>query len=138
MPTETFKASRWTKGNLFFPTLIEVSDSSVVRKKPGLISRNEMSIHIKNIASVRIQTGLLWSDILIESSGGTDAISSHGHKKADAIRIKEIIESSQTRHLGAVPKPAPVEPTKTCPYCAETIKTAAKVCRFCNHELPTE
>lgn len=27
------------------------------------------------------------------------------------------------------------EPTKTCPYCAETIKAAAVVCRFCGREL---
>lgn len=28
--------------------------------------------------------------------------------------------------------------SKTCPFCAETIKTAAVVCRFCNRELPKE
>jgi hypothetical protein len=30
---------------------------------------------------------------------------------------------------------AGAEETKTCPLCAETIKRAAKVCRFCNREL---
>lgn len=28
------------------------------------------------------------------------------------------------------------EETRTCPFCAETIRRAAKVCRFCNRELP--
>jgi hypothetical protein len=31
---------------------------------------------------------------------------------------------------------ATVSETRSCPYCAETIKRAAKVCRFCNRELP--
>jgi hypothetical protein len=31
---------------------------------------------------------------------------------------------------------APVPPTeRTCPYCAETIKAAAVVCRFCGREV---
>jgi hypothetical protein len=30
-----------------------------------------------------------------------------------------------------------VEETKTCPYCAETIKKDAVVCRFCNYDLRT-
>lgn len=36
------------------------------------------------------------------------------------------------------PKPSAAAPTeKQCPYCAETIKAAAKICRFCNRELAT-
>jgi len=49
---------------------------------------------------VRIDTGLFWSDIIIESTGGSDPLVSHGHRKADALRIKELIEQAQTRHLG--------------------------------------
>ena len=30
------------------------------------------------------------------------------------------------------------EPTKRCPDCAETIKSAAKVCRFCNYRFESE
>jgi hypothetical protein len=44
---------------------------------------------------VKISTGILWSDILIESSGGTDPIASHGHRKADALRIRDLVERLQ-------------------------------------------
>lgn len=95
MPTEIFKASRWTKGNLFFPTYIEVSDKAVSRRKRSLFRVDEMSMSITKVASVHIKTGMIWSEILIESSGGTDPIQSHGHSKADARRIKDLIENAQ-------------------------------------------
>ncbi len=27
--------------------------------------------------------------------------------------------------------------TRRCPYCAEVVKAEAKICRFCQHELPS-
>ncbi len=95
METERFKASRWTRGNHLFPTVIEVTDRAVVRHKRSWFSRDEMSISITKVASVHIRTGILWSDILIESSGGSDPLASHGHRKADARRIRELVEEAQ-------------------------------------------
>ncbi|MGN6554925.1 MAG: hypothetical protein ACTHLW_14555 [Verrucomicrobiota bacterium] len=95
MPTESFQASRWTKGNLFFPTVIEVSEKAVTRRKRTLFSRDEISVSMSKVASVRIQTGLVWSDIRVESSGGSDPLVSHGHTKQDAVRIKDLIETYQ-------------------------------------------
>jgi len=96
MPTEIFRASRWTRGNLLFPTYIEVSDKSVSRRKRSWFRLDEMSMSISKVASVHIKTGLIWSEILIESSGGSDPMASHGHSKADARRIKELIENAQS------------------------------------------
>jgi len=133
MPTESFAASRWTPGNHLFPTILEVTGTAVVRRKRSWFTRNEMSIHLQRIASVHVETGILWSDILVESSGGADPIASHGHRKADARRIKDLIEAAQREHLPA----APVDgPTRQCPSCAETIKQAARICRYCGRELP--
>jgi hypothetical protein len=38
---------------------------------------------------------MIWSNIVIESSAGTDPLTSHGHRKADAQRIRDLIESYQ-------------------------------------------
>lgn len=97
MQVETFQASRFTRGNFLFPTVIEVSDKAVVRRKRSWFSRDEISMSIFKVASVHIKTGMIWSDILIESTGGTDPLASHGHSKADAQRIKELVEEYQAQ-----------------------------------------
>ena len=92
---ETFTASRWTRGNLWFPTRIVVGPLRVSRVKRRLFGSNEESISMGQVASVKISTGMVWSDIVIESTGGTDPITSHGHRKADAVRIRDLVESFQ-------------------------------------------
>lgn len=96
IPTEeVFKASRFTKGNFFFPTRIAVGPLRVSRIKPRLFGNTEESIAIHAVASVQITTGMVWSNIRIDSSGGSDPITSHGHSKADARRIRDLIEGYQ-------------------------------------------
>lgn len=90
-----FKASRWTSGNRFFPVRIEITSDRVSRIKPHFIGSDEESIAISKVASVNIHTGLIWADIRIESSGGTDPIEVHGHSKKDAREIQDIIQRFQ-------------------------------------------
>lgn len=90
-----FTASRWTSGNRLFPVRIEVNPSRITRIKPRLLGSNEESIAIPKVASVNIQTGLIWSDIRIDSVGGSNPIVSHGHCKADARAIRDLIERFQ-------------------------------------------
>ena len=94
---ETFIASRWTSGNRIFPTRIVVSPLHVSRVKPHLFSKTEESIAISQVASVEIETGIIWSQIRIDSTGGADPITSHGHRKRDALRIRELIETYQVK-----------------------------------------
>jgi hypothetical protein len=96
-PSETFTASRWTKGNFIFPTKIVVNRLRVSRVKSRLFGSTEESISIPQVASVKITTGMMWSDIVIDSSGGSDPITSHGHRKADATRIRDLVETYQVQ-----------------------------------------
>ena len=95
MEAELFTASRWTRGNLLFPTVIEVTDRALIRHQRTFFSKDEISISITKVASVHIKTGIWWSDIAIESSGGSDPLTSHGHRKADAQRIRSLVEEAQ-------------------------------------------
>ena len=82
MPGEhVFRASRLSRGNLLFPTQVAVTPTSVVHYTPELVGGREHSMHIAHVASVLIDRNLLFSDVLIESSGGTSPVRCHGHAR---------------------------------------------------------
>lgn len=93
---DLFRASRWSRGNRWFPTQVLITPTSVVHYTPELFGRKEHSIHIVHVASVSIDTNLLFSDVLIETTGGASSVVCHGHRKADAIRMKHLVEQYQT------------------------------------------
>jgi hypothetical protein len=95
---DVFRASRLTGGNRVFPTQVIVTPHSVVHYTPQWVGRHEHSIHIAHVSSVRIDTGLLFSDVVIETTGGSGAIRCRGHHKGDAIRIKQLIEQFQSAY----------------------------------------
>jgi len=93
-----FRASRLSRGNLWFPTQVAVTPTSVVHFTPELVGGREHSMHISHIASVLIDRNLVFSDVLIESSGGTSPVRCHGHRKADAVEMKRLIELFQSEY----------------------------------------
>jgi hypothetical protein len=95
---DVFRASRLSSGNHLFPTQVLITPNSVVHFTPRWIGRHEESIHMAHIASVKIDTGMLLSDVLIESSGGANPVHCHGHRKRDAVAMKTLIERYQTAY----------------------------------------
>jgi hypothetical protein len=93
-----FRASRFSRGNLWFPTQVSVTPTSVVHFTPELFGGREQSMHISHIASVLIDRNLFFSDVLIESSGGSSPVRCHGHRKAHAVEMKRLIENFQTQY----------------------------------------
>jgi hypothetical protein len=96
---QVFRTSRFSRGNLWFPTQVSVTPLAVVHYTPELFGGREHSMHISHVASVLIDRNLFFSDVLIESSGGTSPVRCHGHRKADAVEMKRLIEQYQSDHL---------------------------------------
>jgi hypothetical protein len=101
-----FRASRLSSGNRMLPTQVLITPTTVVQFTPGWIGRQEESIHMAHIASVKVKTGMLLSDVLIETSGGANPIRCHGHRTGDALEMKRLIESYQDQYYRAGNHPA--------------------------------
>jgi hypothetical protein len=104
-PGEVFRASRFSSGNHLFPTQVLITAATVVQYTPRWVGRNEESIHMAHIASVKINTGMFLSDVLIETSGGASPIRCHGHHKSDAVRMKALIEQHQDAYYKGAGRP---------------------------------
>jgi hypothetical protein len=104
---DVFRASRLSGGNRLFPTQVLITPTSVVQYTPRWIGRHEETIHMAHVSSVNIDTRLLFSDVIIETSGGSHPIRCHGHRKGDAVKMQALIERYQTEYYRTAPKPEP-------------------------------
>jgi hypothetical protein len=104
---DVFRASRLSRGNRLFPTQVLITPSTVVHFTPRWVGKQEESIHITHIASVKIHTHLLFSNVLIETTGGANPIHCYGHPKRDAVIMKSLIERYQNDYYRQAPPPRP-------------------------------
>jgi hypothetical protein len=102
-----FVASRLSEGNRLFPTQVAITPTSVVHYTPHWIGRHEHSINIAHVASVRIDTGFLFSDVYIETSGGASPVKCHGHRKHDALEMQHLTEQFQSAYYRQQPPQPP-------------------------------
>ena len=108
---DVFRASRLSRGNRLFPTQVLITPTSVVQFTPEIVGRREQSIHMAHVASVSIDTNLLFSDVIIETSGGAAPVKCHGHRKRDATRMKALIEQHQTAYYRRATDASPAGPS---------------------------
>ena len=107
-PGDVFRASRLSAGNRLMPTQVLITPSNVVQFTPQWFGKYEHSIHIAHIASVGIDTHIIFSDVYIETSGGAAPIHCRGHYKSHAVRMKQLIEQYQSAYYATgAQKPAP-------------------------------
>ena len=51
-----------------------------------------------HVASIDIDTNMVFSDVSIETTGGHNPLVCHGHTKGDAMKIKAVIEKFQSEY----------------------------------------
>lgn len=75
-----------------FPDRIEIDDvtSDVTFYKGTLVGYRKSFIARANIASVHIRSGLLFADVIIESTGG-GYVRANGFRKKDARDVMELL-----------------------------------------------
>jgi len=98
-----FRSSRWTKGNGIWPTQVAVFPNRVVRHTPRLFGHFEETIAIDQVASVSVDSGLIFGDVIIETTGGSQPIRCHGHFRRDAETIRRQITEAQGTPRGLQP-----------------------------------
>lgn len=89
----TFIASRLSgNDNSVFPDRLEIDDDNgnITYFKGTIVGYRQTFISRNNIASVRVSSGLLFVDVIIESIGGME-IRARGFRKRDAREIMEIL-----------------------------------------------
>ena len=104
-----FRASRLSSGNHLFPTQVQITPTAIVHHTPRWFGRTEHSIHVAHVASVRVDTGVVFSDVYIETSGGASPVKCHGHRKRDALEMKRFIEQFQSTYYRQDPR-TPIPP----------------------------
>lgn len=87
----TFVASRLSgNDNSIFPDRLEIDAVNVTYYKGTVIGYRSTVISRANIASVYIGSGLLFADIVIETTGGKQ-VRATGFKKCDARAIVALL-----------------------------------------------
>jgi hypothetical protein len=99
-----FAASRWTSGNHVFPTQVAVYPAKVVRYTPRWFGHDEQTITVDQIASVQIKAGMMFADVVIDTTGGSPPIVCHGYWKGDAEGIQAKISEAQAARPLAAPR----------------------------------
>ena len=91
-----YTASHLSEGNHVFATEIEVAETGLTVKVPGLFNGSSQFVDYKNIASVELDTPLIGYSTISFRGAGTD-IKAHGFTKSEAEAIKDAIEKGKAR-----------------------------------------
>lgn len=93
-----YRSSRWTRGNFWFPDHLEILPDGIHYTKARLLGKKEEVMNYQHIASVKVDSGIFFANIRIDSSGGHVPIQIKGLGKKDGNAIRQSIFEIQRQN----------------------------------------
>jgi uncharacterized membrane protein YdbT with pleckstrin-like domain len=109
-----------------------------------LISRRTLELQLNKVEAVNVDQSLFgrilgYGTLQVGGTGGTKEVFSivnHPDAFRTAVQAQiNAIYAPVNQQLPADSRQTPARAERQCPYCAETILAAAKICRFCNRAV---
>jgi uncharacterized membrane protein YdbT with pleckstrin-like domain len=113
--------------------------------KQGLISRRTLELQLNKVEAVNVDQSLFgrmlgYGTLQVSGTGGTKEVFSivnhpDAFRTAVQAQINVIYAPAAYQQASTESAHTPARAERQCPYCAETILAAAKICRFCNRDV---
>jgi len=111
--------------------------------KQGLISRRTLELQLNKVEAVNVDQSLFGRMLgygTLSGTGGTKEVFSivnhpDAFRTAVQAQINVIYAPAAYQQASTESAHTPARAERQCPYCAETILAAAKICRFCNRDV---
>lgn len=113
--------------------------------KQGWVSRRTIELQLNKVEALNVEQTIMgrilgYGTLRVVGTGGTTEVFSLVSRPAKfrtAVQAQIATIFERPAGIAATTSAAPVEqrPQRNCPYCAERILAAAKVCRFCNRDV---
>jgi uncharacterized membrane protein YdbT with pleckstrin-like domain len=105
--------------------------------KVGFIRRTSLELLLRQIEMIGVEQGIFprmlgYGTIIVGGTGGTKEPFAH---IADPLEFRRQVQGQSSDPTGAPPQTVATGDEKTCPACAEQVKAAAKICRYCGHQF---
>ncbi len=95
-----YHASRFTSGNRIFPASITVDGNQIRYRKNRWFGSTEEAINCQHVSSLRVTHGMIWSNMTIETSGGSQPIQINGLSHSAAEAIEAAVRKAQAEEAG--------------------------------------